>query len=178
MNNEEAIDAWRNLSRALSLFDDPVDVDECIAATNIILDDGEFTVELAQLMIECEGRISDYLDECYLDEELVEEFNDILQTLENIVYKRAEEYTGRRLDSTYAITSYAEKEERSEFPAIQQRFDEEVLPHVREHYEQDGEPDFVARSEEFNNWTDSLCKDGEITEWQYENITHPRSCNG
>ena len=44
-----------------------------------------------------------------------------------------------------------------------------VMPFVREQYEQDGIPDWPARREAWNNWTDSLCKDGQISEWQYMN---------
>ena len=55
-------------------------------------------------------------------------------------------------------------------------FETEVLPYVIEEYEQDGQRDIPARSEAFNNWTDSLCKNGEISEWQYNNWTHPDSC--
>ena len=52
-------------------------------------------------------------------------------------------------------------------------FREEILPGVVEHYEQDGIPDGPARRETWNNWTDSLCKDGEISDWQYANWSHP-----
>ena len=55
-------------------------------------------------------------------------------------------------------------------------FTTEILPMVQEMYEQDGEPDIPARCEEWNNWTDGLCKDGEISDWQYENWGHP-ACN-
>ena len=55
-------------------------------------------------------------------------------------------------------------------------FNEFILPLVREQHEQDGEPDTCARSEAWNNWTDSLCKDRRISDWQYENWTHPASC--
>ena len=55
-------------------------------------------------------------------------------------------------------------------------FEFEILPGIKEHYEQDGEPDWPARSESWNNWTDSLCKNGQISDWQYENWTHPRCC--
>jgi hypothetical protein len=51
-----------------------------------------------------------------------------------------------------------------------------VLPTVIEHYEQDGIPDIPARSEAWNNWTDSLCKDNQISDWQYANWTQPRCC--
>jgi hypothetical protein len=57
------------------------------------------------------------------------------------------------------------------------RFEAEVLPYVIEAYEQDGERDIPARSEAFNNWTDDLCKNNEISEWQYNNWTHPPCCN-
>ena len=51
-----------------------------------------------------------------------------------------------------------------------------VLPYVRNEYEQDGLPDLPARREAWNNWTDSLCKNGDISDWQYENWGHPPSC--
>ncbi len=43
-------------------------------------------------------------------------------------------------------------------------FDEQVAPLVIEQYGADDEP---AMSEGFNNWSDSLCKDGEIHPLQY-----------
>jgi hypothetical protein len=48
---------------------------------------------------------------------------------------------------------------------LSKRFDEEVLPLVVEEYGEDDEP---AISEAFNNWTDSLCKDGELHPEQYD----------
>jgi hypothetical protein len=42
---------------------------------------------------------------------------------------------------------------------LSERFDSEVLPSVIAEYGEDDEP---AINESFNNWTDSLCKDGEI----------------
>ena len=56
-------------------------------------------------------------------------------------------------------------------------FTAEILPLVQEKYEQDGVPDWPARGETWNNWTDALCKNGEISEWQYANWSHP-PCNG
>ena len=56
----------------------------------------------------------------------------------------------------------------------EQEFRNTVLPLVVEHYEADGIRDKPARSEAWNDWTDGLCKDGQITEWQYENWQHPR----
>ncbi len=56
-------------------------------------------------------------------------------------------------------------------------FTEEILPIIQEQYEQDGVPDYPARREAWNNWTDMLCKDGEISDWQDMNWSHP-PCNG
>jgi len=56
-------------------------------------------------------------------------------------------------------------------------FEEQILPFIREEYEKDGIPDIPARCETWNNWTDGLCKDGEISDWQYENWSHPPSCD-
>jgi len=57
-------------------------------------------------------------------------------------------------------------------------FNKHILAYVAQEYEQDGVPDYVARSEEWNNWTDSLCKTRRISDWQYENWSHPQTCNG
>lgn len=59
----------------------------------------------------------------------------------------------------------------------EREFKEEVLPQVRERYEQDGRRDIPARSEAWNGWTDGLCKNGRITEHQYETWIHPACCN-
>jgi hypothetical protein len=56
------------------------------------------------------------------------------------------------------------------------QFEFDILPFVRDEYEEDGEPDWPARRESWNNWTDSLCKDGQISDWQYENWSQPRVC--
>ena len=55
-------------------------------------------------------------------------------------------------------------------------FTNEILPEIQEQYEQDGIPDIPARCETWNNWTDSLCKDGQISDWQYANWSQPRCC--
>jgi len=47
---------------------------------------------------------------------------------------------------------------------LAERFDESVLPHVIAQYGADDKP---AISEAFNNWSDGLCKDGEIHPEQY-----------
>ena len=56
-------------------------------------------------------------------------------------------------------------------------FEVHILPLVQERWERDGDPDYPARREAWNNWTDSLCKDQEISDWQYNNWSHP-ACNG
>ena len=59
-----------------------------------------------------------------------------------------------------------------------EEFDSCVLPGVIEMCEQNGQFDEIARSEEWNNWTDGLREDKRISDWQYENWTHPKSCEG
>lgn len=44
-------------------------------------------------------------------------------------------------------------------------FDSEIRPHVPS-------DDIPAMREAFNNWADSLCKDGEISDFVYDNVTH------
>lgn len=56
------------------------------------------------------------------------------------------------------------------------RFENEEIPWIREQYEQDGQIDYVARCTVWNDWTDMLCKNNEISDWQYENWDHPDSC--
>ncbi len=50
------------------------------------------------------------------------------------------------------------------------------LPVIREKYEQDGLPDWPARREAWNNWTDSLCKNNRISDWQYNNWSQSPEC--
>lgn len=52
----------------------------------------------------------------------------------------------------------------------------DVLPDVKAQYEQDGVPDWPARSEAWNNYTDALRKDRQITAKQYDTWTHPPCC--
>lgn len=49
-------------------------------------------------------------------------------------------------------------------------FKQTVRPYVIARY---GEGDVIAEREEWNNWTDMLCRDGVITDWQYENWDNP-----
>jgi len=55
-------------------------------------------------------------------------------------------------------------------------FETGILPSIIETYEQDGIEDWPARREAWNNWTDGLCKDGEISDWQYENWSQSPLC--
>lgn len=48
--------------------------------------------------------------------------------------------------------------------SLSDRFDDEIAPLVIEQY---GADDETAMSETFNDWTDSLCEDGELHELQY-----------
>ena len=52
----------------------------------------------------------------------------------------------------------------------------EILPMIQEAHEQDGQPDWPARREAWNNWTDSLACDEQISDWQVHNWGHP-ACN-
>lgn len=52
-------------------------------------------------------------------------------------------------------------------------FKENIMPVIRERYEQDGVPDGPARCEAWNNFTDALQKDGRITRYQCDNWTNP-----
>lgn len=49
-------------------------------------------------------------------------------------------------------------------------FEEHYLPELIKAY---GSDDKIAMREAFNNYTDMLCKEGEITEWQYNNNENP-----
>ena len=52
-------------------------------------------------------------------------------------------------------------------------FKEDFLPVIKERYESDGIIDHPARREAWNNFTDALCKNGEISERQYMNWDNP-----
>lgn len=61
------------------------------------------------------------------------------------------------------IGAIASEEELSE------RFDDECAPHVIAQY---GEGDEPALNEAFNNWTDALCKDGDLHPLQYNSYSY------
>jgi hypothetical protein len=50
------------------------------------------------------------------------------------------------------------------------------LPAVKARYEQDGRPDYHARSESWGAYTDALCKNGDITDAQYMRWSAPKEC--
>jgi folate-dependent tRNA-U54 methylase TrmFO/GidA len=52
-------------------------------------------------------------------------------------------------------------------------FREFELPAIRQRYEKDGRVDHPARREGWNNYTDALCKAGQITMRQYETWGNP-----
>ena len=56
------------------------------------------------------------------------------------------------------------------------QFEDWHMPVIKRAFEQDGVPDWPARSEAWNNWTDHLCKNKEISDWQNENWSHPACC--
>ena len=53
-----------------------------------------------------------------------------------------------------------------------EQFTDCILPMIQEQHEQDGIADMPARREAWNNWTDSLCSDGQLSDWQYMNWSH------
>ena len=57
-------------------------------------------------------------------------------------------------------------------------FEQDVLPSIRHTERRNGfnGVDKPMRREAWNNWTDGLCKDGLISDWQYENWSQPESC--
>ena len=52
---------------------------------------------------------------------------------------------------------------------LSERFDSEIAPLVIAQYGEDDQP---AINEAFNNWTDSLCKDGEIHTEHYNDYVY------
>jgi hypothetical protein len=55
------------------------------------------------------------------------------------------------------------------------RFDEEVAPMILETYDAD---DSIAFNESFNDWTDSLCKDGDISQDVRNNVCYVGKYSG
>jgi hypothetical protein len=60
-------------------------------------------------------------------------------------------------------------------------FTEDIIPMLIEQETEDQggqwqQVDSVFRWNEWINWTDFLCKDGQISDWQYENWPQPDCC--
>ncbi len=53
------------------------------------------------------------------------------------------------------------------------QFKEDILPVIKSEYEQDGRIDYPARREAWNNYTDALRTDEEITEHAYNTWACP-----
>jgi hypothetical protein len=57
---------------------------------------------------------------------------------------------------------------------LSEKFDNEIMPHILEQYGKPGiefeDTDLVIQA--FNDWTDGLCKDGEIHQAQYDNYEY------
>ena len=102
------------------------------------------------------------------------------ETIVQLVWFSVEFYAGELSGFIQSTDEWEKMEALENDPSTEDlhaRFDAEILPHVKEQYEQDGIPDVPARSEAFNDWTDALCKDGEISDQLYSSIDHPSSCN-
>ena len=60
-----------------------------------------------------------------------------------------------------------------------EQFKDHVLPSVVATEKLYGRgPDLPMRRETWNNWTDSLCKNEQISDWQYNNWSQPECCEG
>ena len=60
-----------------------------------------------------------------------------------------------------------------------EQFKDHVLPSVVATEKLYGRgPDLTMRRETWNNWTDSLCKNEQISDWQYNNWSQPECCEG
>ena len=58
-------------------------------------------------------------------------------------------------------------------------FNDYHMPYIREKERVfNNNPDLPMRRECWNNFTDALCKDNEISDWQYENWSQPPVCDG
>ncbi len=68
------------------------------------------------------------------------------------------------------IEAYAEDNNLiSSEDELSMQFDNDIAPLVIEQY---GKDDIPAMSEAFNNWTDSLCKGGDLHDVQYNNYCY------
>lgn len=76
----------------------------------------------------------------------------------------------KHVDLLELVECYAEENSLiSSEEELSDRFDSEMLPLIIEQYSEDDTP---AINEGFNNWTDSLCKDGELHDTQYSSYCY------
>ena len=68
----------------------------------------------------------------------------------------------------YHIDMHDDDDLEESIEYLRDRFERDIQPQVVEQY---GADDVIALNEAFNNWTDMLCKDGEISETVYSNAT-------
>lgn len=59
---------------------------------------------------------------------------------------------------------------------VEDIFRRDILPDIQKRYEKNGVKDIPARCEAWGEFTDRLCKSGQITKWQYENWATPKIC--
>ncbi len=59
------------------------------------------------------------------------------------------------------------------YDEVKKAFEEEILPFIVQAYEQNGQQDYPARAEGWNNYTDALRDDGRITEEEYDTWENP-----
>ena len=60
-------------------------------------------------------------------------------------------------------------------------FEEWIMPAILKTEQENGftrYADLPMRREAWNNYTDALCKDGCISDWQYNNWSQPAVCDG
>ena len=60
-------------------------------------------------------------------------------------------------------------------------FEEWIMPAILKTEQENGftqYADLPMRREAWNNYTDALCKDGLISDWQYDNWSQPAVCDG
>lgn len=89
----------------------------------------------------------------------------------DIYAKVAEAETALRTWGLIEVSSdFEEDDYKMSEEAVLADFRDNVLPEVVAEYSED---DSIAKRETFNNYADALCKGGQITTWQYENIDNP-----
>lgn len=102
--------------------------------------------------------------------------DDVLQYLEDYGDELPEIPAGRGwrgvsvhfLSCAVELWAYVILSEIEDVPWVDLHDLQAMWDEIRAELPDDDEP---AINEAFNNWTDALCKDGEICQWQYDNLT-------